>query len=325
MSQHADHIVSQIKDPTLASDNTLHVIGVVSNPVRFHSRYRLFRQWLAEMEATPNVRVYVVELAYGDRRFEITDPANPRHHQVRSHQAIWHKENMINLGIRHLLPKDWKYVAWIDGDVHFCNPNWAQEALHALQTHPLIQPFQHALDLGFEGDVLSSFDSFSSLARRGVRMQTCPTDPYRFGHSGYAWCASRRFIEQVGGLMDFPILGSADHHQAWAAINGVDNSVHGGVGEAFKRRCRDWQRRAYMITKGNVGFVKGRIEHSWHGPKASRAYRSRWGILIDHKFDPDTDLMYDQQGLLMLIGKPKLEQAIWSYLTNRNEDSIDPD
>jgi len=28
------------------------------------------------------------------------------------------------------LPRDWRYVAWIDADVHFLNRDWAQETLH---------------------------------------------------------------------------------------------------------------------------------------------------------------------------------------------------
>ena len=63
-----NHLVSHIKNSGLQSDNTLHVIGVISNPVRFHSRYRLFKSWASEMLKTPNVKLYVVESVFGDRK-----------------------------------------------------------------------------------------------------------------------------------------------------------------------------------------------------------------------------------------------------------------
>jgi hypothetical protein len=44
----------------------------------------------------------VVELAFGNRPFEVTDPDNPRHVQVRSGHELWHKENLVNLGVARL-------------------------------------------------------------------------------------------------------------------------------------------------------------------------------------------------------------------------------
>ena len=278
---------------------------------------------MAEMEATKNVVFYVVEIAYGDRHFECTEAGNPRHLQLRTQQELWHKENALNLGVRYLLPRNWKYVAWIDGDITFRNPEWAQECLHQLQHHHVVQPWQHVCDLGFDGDIMQTFDSFCSLIRRGIRIQTHPGEPYKYGHSGFAWACTREFWEQVGGLMDFAILGSADHHMAWAMVGEVNKSVHGMMSDDFKRRCHEWQQRAFKITKGNIGFVKGRIEHHFHGAKKNRKYRERWQLFIDHAFRPDHDLMHDAQGLVMLVAKPKLEMAIMDYMRGRNEDSID--
>src|SRR5437868_13011369 len=107
---HRHHLFDHIRDHSLVSDSTLHVIGVISNTERYNSRYRLYRQWIAEMEKTVNVKVYTVEAAYGDRRFEVTERENPQHLQIRTKSEIWLKENMINLGVRHLLGPYWKYM-----------------------------------------------------------------------------------------------------------------------------------------------------------------------------------------------------------------------
>jgi hypothetical protein len=317
------HIANQISNPAPVSDSTLHVIGVVSNPVRWHSRYRLAREWMKTMEATPNVKLHVVEAAFGDRHHEVTATDCESHLQLRTKSEIWIKENEINLGEERLVPHDAKYIAWVDTDVAFRDPNWALETIHQLQHWPVVQPWQQCADLGPLGDVGALHQSFGYLLQSGKKFQRCPTDPYAYAHTGYAWACTREFWEQVRGLMDFCILGSADHHMAWAMIGDVAATIHGGLPASFFRLCREWQSRAMRITQGQVGFTPGRIEHSFHGSKAKRYYRERWQILIDNHFDPDRDLMYDAQGVLQLVGNPALEQAIRLYNRSRAEDSTE--
>jgi hypothetical protein len=320
-----DHITNQIQHHDLASDNTLHVVTMISNPARYHSRYRLFRDFQARMEKTANIKFYVVEVAFGDRQHEVTDPKNPQHLQLRTNQEIWHKENAINVGVKHLLPHDWKYVAWVDADVTFLNDNWAQETLQALQHYQVVQPWSECVDTGPYGNGKQMFKSFGLLNTNGVRIQAYSTEPYAFGHSGFAWACTRTFWENVNGLMDFPILGSSDHHMAWAMVGHVERSVHGGMTDSFKRRAEEWQRNAVRVTNGHVGYVPGLIIHNFHGAKKNRKYRERWQILIDNKFDPDTDLRRDSQGLLQVVNNPNLLYDIHQYFRQRNEDSIDED
>ncbi len=321
MADITNHIVSAIQNPELVSDSTLHVVAVVSNPVRYHSRYRLFRDFVAQMNATKNVRLHVVELAFGDRNFEITEGVESIL-RVRTSAEIWHKENMINLGVQHLLPTNWRYVAWIDGDIQFQNANWALETIHALQHHPVVQPWTECVDMGAQGNVLQLFRSFGSLVQKGVKHSF--KDPnYPMGHSGYAWACTRRFWENTRGLVDFAILGSADHHMAWAMINQVDYSINAQMSDSFKGKLREWQYDAYRETNGHIGAVPGLIHHAWHGSKQKRFYRERWQILVGHKFDPVKDLRRDTQGLLYLTGKPHLEEEIRQYFRSRSEDGID--
>lgn len=323
-----DHLVNHITHPDLVSNNTLHVIGVITNPYRFHSRLRLFREWYKEMSETPNVKVYVVECAYGDRHHEITDPNNPQHLQLRSAQPIWLKENLINLAVKRLLPLDWKYMAWSDTDVFFADKSWAQEAMHIMQDYGVIQPWTDCLDLGFYGNVLQHFKSFCIQERRKVPKQCHPSEPYEYAHTGYIWCCTRKWWEATGGLIDWSILGSADHHMAWGMINKIEYSVHQKTHPNFLKLAKEWQYRAHKACKGQVGFVKGRIEHRFHGPKnrgnkGGRQYRERWLIPIKHGFDPIHDLTYDSQGVIQLIGKPDMIQDCREYMSARLEDSIE--
>lgn len=318
------HLVNHIKHPELRSDNTLNVVMPYTNTTRFQSRLRLAREFIERMQATPNVKLHIVEAAYGDRQHEVTVHSNPQHLQLRINSEIWVKENLVNLGVRYLLPKDWKYVAWVDADVEFRDQHWAQEALHQLQHTPLIQPWQQCLDLGHSGNVMSTHQSFGFMHQMGVRKQETSEQPYQYAHCGYAWCGTREFWEATGGgLIDFAILGSGDHHMAWGAIGQVDVSVHQRMSAGYLRRCREWQQRVTRVTNKEIGFSNGRIDHAWHGSKARRYYKERWQILVEHAFDPDKDLTYDNQGVIHLIGKPGLEQAVRKYNRSRQEDGIE--
>ena len=316
------HIAPQIHNPELRSDNTLHVVTVISNPERYHARYRLARECIERLEATPNVRVHVVEAAFGDRQHEIIAHGHERHHALRVNTNAWIKENMINLGVRHLLPVDWRYLAWVDADVEFRDPGWAQETMHQLQHFAVVQPWSHVTDLGHHGAIMSTTASFGYTDATGKR-QTQTPNGYTYGHTGYAWACTRAFWEQVEGLVDFCVLGSADHHMALGMVGETERTIHTKMITPFRRRLLEWQARAVRMTHGEVGFSEGRIEHHFHGPKKRRYYKERWQILVDHGFDPDTDLMKDAQGVIKIVGKPALESAIRKYNRSRLEDSIE--
>lgn len=321
---YGDHLQNHISNPGLVNDSTLHVIGVVSNFSRFHSRYRLFRKWKEEMENTPNVKLYIVETAFGDRHHEITEEGNPCHLQLRTNSEAWVKESMVNLGVKRLLPLDWRYVAWIDGDVHFRNPGWALETIHQLQHFSVVQPWSDCVDLGPHGEILQHFKSFGWAHQRRLPKQKHPSQKYlTYAHTGYAVACTRSFWENVGGLPPFCILGSGDHHLAFGCIGEIKDTIHGKMSQSFHRKLFEWERTAIQITHGEVGFVPGRIEHFFHGAKKRRKYRERWEILYSNGYDPDKHLMYDHQGLVQLIGHPKLEQDIHMYNLERLEDSTD--
>lgn len=323
-----NHIVNQIQHPGLIHDNTLHVIAVCSNPVRWHSRYRLAREFIERMVKTNCVNLIVVEAAFGDRHHElVSSDLKYEHLPVRVNTESWIKESMINLGARHAIVKyNAKYLAWVDMDVEFRDPNWAQETLHQLQHYHVVQPWQTCTDLGYHGNSFQNFNSFGyQHQRRKPKQKHKGQTYYEYAHSGYAWACTRAFYERVQGLMDFAILGSGDHHMAFAMIGETKDTIHRMMHPAFFRKCYEWQAKAMSITRGEVGFTVGRIEHNWHGKKKRRYYRERWQILVDHDYNPDVNLAHDPQGLAILVGNQKLEQAVRMYNRSRLEDSIDSD
>lgn len=308
----------------------LWIVAVVSNPQRYHARYELFHRFRRHMEQS-GVNLMVVEGAFGERPHEITEHGNPRHVQVRLTEEMWHKESLINLGVSRI-PSDWKYVAWIDADVGFLREDWATETVHQLQHYDVIQMFEHAIDLGPEGEPMACYDSFMSCWQKGKPRYTPSPDgdPYYeapkgpYWHSGFAWAARRDAWNAMGGLMDWPILGSADHHMAWALIGEVESTYPGSVSESYLRRLKTWQDRVSVGIRRNVGYMPGTIQHHWHGKKKDRRYRERWSVLKEHQYDPDQDIQRDWQGVYTLSHKgERMRNDLRAYFRQRNEDSID--
>jgi len=316
-----------------APADVLYVVTSVSNPHRYASRYKLYRAFEQMCADNPRVQLHTVELAQRDRYHEVTSPQNPRHIQLRSPDTLWHKENLLNLAIQHL-PAEWEYVAWIDADVSFARPDWAEETLHALQIHKVVQMWEHATDLGPQFQPIHQYRSFMATYRGDPEILdkqsvsagyvTLPPAIGRLTHSGFAWAARRSAIADLGGLGEIGILGSGDRHMSYALVGKIEKCLHQKIPHSYNDYWIQWQERATRHIQGNVGFVPGLICHHWHGKKQSRGYKTRWRILVDNQFDYLLDLKKDPQGVWALTDRnPHLRDDIVAYFGNRNEDSID--
>lgn len=295
----------------------LHVVTAISNPIRWESRTRIARDFIGHMLAS-GVDLTVVECAYGDRPFEFASTPGIRHVGVRANSLVWTKENLLNIGIARL-PGDWKYVAWIDADIRFRKAGWASETVHALQQYDVVQPWSDCYDLGPDDDHVATHRSF---ARQYFDGAPIVAGPYAFAHPGYAWAATRTALDHVGGLIETAALGAADHHMATAIAGSAHLSIHGKMTPGYRAPIEQWQARACHHIAGNLGYVPGTIEHTWHGPKASRRYIERWDVLARHAFDPGVDLKRNVWGVFELAGnKPALRREIDRYFRQRDEDS----
>jgi nicotinic acid mononucleotide adenylyltransferase len=114
------------------------------------------------MNEDDNVELYVVEMAYKQQKFIVTQSSNPKHLQIRSETPLWHKENMINLAVKKLLPKNYKAFAWIDADIEFESNTWSLDTLKILNGYKdVVQIFSHAVDMDKDETTLNFFNSFS--------------------------------------------------------------------------------------------------------------------------------------------------------------------
>src|ERR1043166_1849210 len=95
--------------------NLLHVITPYDNVMRWESRPRLYEQFEQHM-LDSGVQLHTVILAHRHRPWEIRHRSRfVDYIEVRCESVLWHKENLGNIGLRHL-PDGAKYIAFIDGD-----------------------------------------------------------------------------------------------------------------------------------------------------------------------------------------------------------------
>jgi hypothetical protein len=325
-----DACAQDSKNPVVIKpvSDVLHVVVVVSNTRRYKRRYELFRHFVAHMTQFDGLKLHIVELVFGDRQPEIVpaDEGKESSHLLLYTKDEWfQKEALINIGVSRL-PRDWKYVAWIDADLIFLNRSWVPETLHMLQHHPVVQLFETAIDLGPTGRVMQVHFGFAYCLQKQGKMDHVGTYGSMY-HPGYAWAMTREFWNQTGGLMDFAILGSADHHMCMSWVGKGLETVHNGVTDTYKRRVSAYQTWALgpAGTPVDVGFTNGTICHEYHGTKKNRKYCERWQILVDNRYDPDLHIAKDWQGLVELTNAcpAKLKHDIGVYFKERFEDSVD--
>jgi len=299
-------------------EDKLHVIAVISNPCLFARRYILMKEFINRMEQEEaNVELYIVELAYGNQDFIITEKHNKKHLQLRTECAIWHKENMINLGVKNLLPKSWRAFAWIDADIEFENSTWALDTLKILNgSQDIVQLFSHAVDMSRNKKTMSVFNSAGYQRTKGFPV--CYNMP-NLWHPGFAWAMTRNAYTKLGGLYQDAILGSGDNIMMLALMGISMYGVNDKSTEGYKQTILNYEKKAKTLR---FGYVPGVILHHYHGNKKNRKYHERWAILVKYGYDPTIHIKKNKLGLIVPTDAfpCEMKSDIMSYFRERNED-----
>lgn len=272
----------------------LYVVTVVFNPVRFRSRWRLYQEFARRIERSGAI-LQTVEVAFGERPFVMTEAGNPRHVQLRTSDELWIKENALNLGIARL-PWNWKYVAWIDADVAFSRDDWVDETLQQLQHYDVVQLFSDAIDLSKTYEFMTLYKSFALASEHGARAGADPAPngggngkpagPYAYlHHPGFAWAATRRAVDGLGGLYDQAIIGEGDYIMAKCLVGEGEATLRPECSAGFRESVAVWERRAQTAVQRRIGYVPGTLLHYWHGPKSKRQYYHRTKLIADTGYD----------------------------------------
>ena len=299
-------------------EKKLNVIIVISNPCLYASRYILLKEFVKRIEEEEtNVELFIVELIYKNQKYIISDKKNKKHLQLHTDTPIWHKENMINLGVKYLLPKNWKAFAWIDADIEFENNSWALDTLKILNgCKDVVQIFSHCIDMYKDETNLNFFNSFGYSFSKNKRYTTRGLD---YWHPGYAWAITRKAYEKIGGLYDKGVLGSGDNIMAMSFINKCEKITNTEYSEDYNNSMMEYQQKAKTLR---LGYTPGVIRHHYHGSKKNRKYTERWLILIKHLYSPIKHLTYDATGLLIPTAafSDEFKNDIMDYFKERKED-----
>jgi hypothetical protein len=173
-------------------------VVAISNPLRFKTRYALFRKTIEHLLHDVRANVCVIECSLGDRAPQVIDGMDardtPKNHQINgpmpadhydrndpldftpqeitiftnNKSMLWTKENLLN-NAAHNLPTDCKYIVFLDGDITFTNPlRVVPEIIHALQIYTVVQPFQTCSDMNPDGIPMQSHVSFGYCHAQGM-------------------------------------------------------------------------------------------------------------------------------------------------------------
>jgi hypothetical protein len=309
----------------------LHCLMVISNPCRYRRRYELARQFIERMRAfEEHIILYIVEMVYinikdpQDPEFHMTVSSDPRHLQLTAPTPLWHKENMVNLGVRHLLPPDWKAMAWIDADIEFESLHWASDALRLLLggTYDVVQLFSYAVLMNRREQALMVTPSFAQEHVRGMAYNGIPG--INFWHPGFGYAITRTLYDKMGGLLDRAICGGGDKFMAFAFIGQIESAMFHGLPESFCQYLVEYQEK--MGRDIRLGYLPTVLRHYFHGDRKNRKYTERWSILTENHYNPYTHVEPNEQGVLIpspaSFPRPMGEQIL-QYFQERNEDEED--
>lgn len=279
-------------------DDCLYVILPYFNFTQSSLREKLYTEFVARYKDVKGIKLVESKLS-------------PTHGD-----CLWYKENLINHAIRTQLPNNWKYVAWIDADITFINPNWVSDTKNRLETNDVVQLFQTCVNMGQKTEVIKIDKSFVYMNNESGKKWT-KTHVYGFWHPGYAWACTRDAYEKMGGLVDFGILGSGDHHMALAFIGQVENSRPDSIHPVYQKNLLEFQDRVKYFK---IDYTPGTILHHWHGDLVNRRYQDRWKILTKSVYNPDEDIV-KVDGIIKYtsVGKSRLENLIIQYFIDRCE------
>lgn len=301
-------------------EEKLNVIIVMSNPCKFKRRVQLAKEFIVRMMYEKNVELYVVELAYDcNPNFNITEENNKKHLRLRCKTPLWHKENMINIGVRKLLPNNWKAFAWIDADVEFESETWAVDTLKILNGYKdVVQIFSHFIHMKKNKTAMGLNNSFGYKFNKN--------DPYcydgstpNFWHPGFAWACTRKAYEQMNGLYEINIIGGGDYATALSLKDRLNSELVERIGYFYKDYIIAYSNRCAGLR---LGYIPGVIRHYYHGSIKNRNYKNRYKILEKYNYNHSKDITYNKDGLMVPTNNfsENFKRDIYNYFAERNED-----
>lgn len=296
------------------------------NPANFRVHAEKYRRFAAHMRES-GVRLVTVECVFPTGRvlptgetvwqeFQVTNPGHPDHVQVLGRTPLWVKENLLNLGWARCQTTN---VMWSDTDIHFEDPRWVESTIEHLQIYSVVQPFSLLVHCAPDGRPL--FQQHMSLAKYTTKIRLLPSLPnvkmVGDGRGG-AYAFRRDALDQMGGLFDEHILGDGDDVLSFGLSGQIQQCIRDGAHPRVFDHLVQWTARLQGLS---FMSLRGIANHQWHGPLSARGYDSRWKILIEEHFNPETDLYRNEHGVWECTNVG-INQRIAAYFVSRQEDAL---
>lgn len=319
------------------------VVTSFYNPAGYTRRTQNYHAFYRHL----NVPLLVIELA------------KPGHHQLASDDAdvvislsgddqIWQKERLLNIAIS-ALPEEAEFVAWVDCDVLFGNPDWATTAQSMLTAgNRLVQLFETATHLPSQtlpelvspaacrntqpllcehsfASVLASgiyFSAGSRLKRTDANDGVASSELLPVAH-GIAWAGHREILQEIG-LYDACVIGGGDKAMALASAGHAQMlTSKRPMTDMHEKHYLTWAELFGACTTDRVGFVPGTVFHLWHGHFKRRGYEQRHKLLKQLEFNPYHDLVMAENGTWRWAQhSTSLKSSVRDYFFGRLEDGV---
>ena len=291
-------------------EDVLYIIVPYFNFLGINKLEENLNLFLTKNKFTNKARVVLSE-GYIDH--ELKDYSNLvyKHFKFKFKDIFWAKENLINLAIDKL-PKDWKFVVWVDRDVVFSSEGWIEKAIEELEVSDIIQPWSLVMNptANKNNTLLNSSPTsihlkmnqsnlISNSIKQGFfsKMQETPLDLR--GHPGFAWGINKNFYTKIKKIPDWFIVGAADSVLASCCVyelnkkNILHKSPHATI--PMELKFHDYAKSFKDVKFNSLNFE---IFHVSHGTYENRKYIERHSILQKHNFNPDCDIFYNEQNVI---------------------------
>lgn len=204
-------------------------------------------------------------------------------------EPFWYKENLINVGAS-LLPSTAKYLAAVDADLLFADPDFAQKTVEALQNYDAVQMFREVQDL----DESYSTVQDTVLGYVATKLNEIELHEFDLIATGHAWAFRRAWFEKVGGLCDIGPCMSGDGEMARSLFGRVAEGFRPNMPDGYRIPWLEWQEK---VKGTKVGYVPGTVFHYWHGPREGRGYDKQWDLIRKFDYSPEKYLVRGPYGL----------------------------
>lgn len=295
----------------------MYCITTYFNPAKYKKlllNYHVFADQLNRQ----GVNLITIELSF-DGSFDI--PQEDNVYRLTSNSVMWQKERLINYGVSKLPPNEDKF-AWVDCDVLFDNPNWANDASSKLDSCDIVQLFKRVYYLP-NGD--SKYVGRHDIMVQGVIWQAKThrnwldrrsSKELPFSSPGFAWAARKNAF--IGGIYDKNIIGSGDTFLVDMILNSWE--IH-GFAKKFTRSMKfdmwNWLSQQRVLS---YDFLPDSIYHLYHGSLNNRRYMDRHNILIEHNYSPKNDIILKNEVYEWNSNKEEMHNQIRDYFFGRLED-----